>query len=91
MVKKYSKKALKHFIFILISWATSNTLLAYIIGKGELLGIIFDPISEHAIGFTAMVIFSGVFYYIFAHFREQVCTWACPYGRLQGVQECLIG
>jgi len=31
------------------------------------------------------LIFSGVFYFIFAFFREQVCTIACPYGRLQGV------
>jgi cytochrome c oxidase accessory protein FixG len=30
-------------------------------------------------------IFSGVFYFIFAFFREQVCIIACPYGRLQGV------
>jgi cytochrome c oxidase accessory protein FixG len=32
-----------------------------------------------------MVLFTGVFYSVFARFREQVCTIACPYGRLQGV------
>ena len=83
--EKITKKGVKHFLFILVSWATGNTLLAYIIGKDELIAIITDPVSEHVVGFSAMVIFSGVFYYIFAHFREQVCTWACPYGRLQGV------
>ena len=83
--EKIFKKGVKHFIFVLISWATSNTLLAYIIGTKELIAIITEPVSLHTAGFTAMVIFSGVFYYIFAHFREQVCTWACPYGRLQGV------
>lgn len=83
--EKIFKKGIKHFIFVLISWATSNTLLAYIIGTEDLLAIITEPVSNHTAGFTAMVIFCAVFYYIFAHFREQVCTWACPYGRLQGV------
>jgi cytochrome c oxidase accessory protein FixG len=34
---------------------------------------------------VALLIFTGVFYFIFAWFREQVCIIACPYGRLQGV------
>jgi cytochrome c oxidase accessory protein FixG len=32
-----------------------------------------------------MVFFTGMFYFIFSRFREQVCTNVCPYGRLQGV------
>ena len=35
--------------------------------------------------FFGVLIFTGVFYFIFAWFREQVCTIACPYGRLQSV------
>jgi cytochrome c oxidase accessory protein FixG len=34
---------------------------------------------------VALLIFTGIFYFIFAWFREQVCIIACPYGRLQGV------
>ena len=83
--EKIFKKTLKHSVFIIISWITSNTFLAYIIGKDELIKLMTEPVTEHITGFSAMIIFSGVFYYIFAHFREQVCTWACPYGRLQGV------
>ena len=30
-----------------------------------------------------MVLFTLVFYGIFARFREQACTFICPYGRLQ--------
>src|SRR5690625_5767788 len=33
----------------------------------------------------SLLIFTGIFYFIFAWFREQVCIIACPYGRLQGV------
>ena len=30
-----------------------------------------------------MVLFTLVFYGIFARFREQACTFICPYGRFQ--------
>jgi cytochrome c oxidase accessory protein FixG len=32
-----------------------------------------------------MLVFTGVFYFVFARFREMVCMVVCPYGRLQGV------
>ena len=35
--------------------------------------------------FIKLLVFTGVFYFVFAWFREQVCIIACPYGRLQGV------
>ncbi|MDX5320835.1 MAG: 4Fe-4S dicluster domain-containing protein, partial [Bacteroidota bacterium] len=35
--------------------------------------------------FVSLVIFTGVFYFVFAWFRELVCIIVCPYGRLQGV------
>lgn len=83
--EKIWKKSLKHFLFAAISFAIGNTFLAYIIGSEELFKIITEPVSEHAGGFSAMVIFSAVFYGVFAWMREQVCTTVCPYGRLQGV------
>ncbi|MCZ2102309.1 MAG: 4Fe-4S binding protein [Chitinophagales bacterium] len=82
---KILKKGGKHFLFLLLAVIISNTFLAYIIGLDEVVKIIKDPISEHASGFIAMVIFSFVFYIVFAKLREQVCTTICPYGRLQGV------
>jgi len=82
---KIYKKSLKHFIFYGISFLIGNTFLAYIIGIDELFKIVTDPPSEHLGGLTAMILFSGAFYFIFAFFREQVCTMVCPYGRLQGV------
>ena len=35
-------------------------------------------------GFVAMILFTAVFYGVFARFREQACIIVCPYGRLQG-------
>lgn len=83
--EKIWKKTLKHIIFLGISFIISNTFLAYIIGTEELRLIITEPISEHTGGLVAMIIFSLLFYGVFAWMREQVCTTVCPYGRLQGV------
>jgi cytochrome c oxidase accessory protein FixG len=39
----------------------------------------------HTSTLIALLIFTAVFYFVFAWFREQVCIIACPYGRMQGV------
>ena len=82
---KILKKTTKHAIFYGISFVIGNTFLAYLIGTDRLFKIITDPPSEHIAGLAIMLLFSGVFYGVFAFFREQVCTMVCPYGRLQGV------
>lgn len=82
---KFFRKALKHSVFFVISFIIANTFLAYIITTDELFKIISEPISEHTGDLTSLLIFTGVFYWVFAFFREQVCTVVCPYGRLQGV------
>lgn len=82
---KIRKRLLKWFIFFVISFIISNVFLAYFIGSDELISIITDPPKEHIKGLALLLIFTGVFYFIFVWFREQVCIIACPYGRLQGV------
>jgi cytochrome c oxidase accessory protein FixG len=83
--QKIGKKLSKHGLFLGVSFLISNTFLAYIIGADELWKIQTSPLSTHFVGFVAMVIFTLVFYMVFAILREQVCTTICPYGRLQGV------
>lgn len=83
--EKVRKKVSKHAIFYGMAFLISNMFLAYIIGKDQLFEIITDPPSEHAGGLAAMIIFSGVFYGVFASMREQVCHFVCPYGRMQSV------
>jgi cytochrome c oxidase accessory protein FixG len=81
----YVRKAIKHIVFLLISFMISNTFLAYIIGVDELFKIMSEPVSEHIVGFAAIFFFTLVFYAVYAFVREIVCTVVCPYGRLQGV------
>jgi cytochrome c oxidase accessory protein FixG len=84
-LEKIKKRTLKWFIFFIISFVIANVFLAYIIGSDALFKLIENgPIAELQ-NFIALLIFTGVFYFIFVWFREQVCIIACPYGRLQGV------
>ena len=83
--KKIFKKSLKHVIFFAIALFIANIFLSYIVGVDQVRNIISEPISQHLGGFFAMLVFSGLFYGVFAFFREQVCIAVCPYGRLQGV------
>jgi cytochrome c oxidase accessory protein FixG len=82
--EKVRKRVLKHVIFFAISFLIANTFLAYIIGSDALLEIVTEPFGAHIGGLAAITVFSGVFYGVFAFFREQVCIAVCPYGRLQG-------
>ena len=81
--RKLVKKLAKHAIFLGLSFVIGNTLLAYIIGIEPLLQIITDHPANHLTGLFFMCLFTLLFYGIFARFREQACTFICPYGRFQ--------
>ena len=83
--KKIRKRLLKWSVFFIISFLIANVFLAYLIGSDKLLGYISDGPMAHLGTMIPLLIFTSVFYFVFAWFREQVCIIACPYGRLQGV------
>jgi cytochrome c oxidase accessory protein FixG len=82
---KVAKRVGKHLVFFLLSFLIGNTLLSYIIGSDQLFTLITDNPANHVTGLSFMVLFTLVFYLIFARFREQACTFICPYGRFQSV------
>ncbi|UII80949.1 cytochrome c oxidase accessory protein CcoG [Flagellimonas sp. CMM7] len=83
--KKIRKRVLKWTIFFIISFLIANVFLAYLIGSDKLIRYVFDGPMAHLGTMIPLLIFTAVFYFVFAWFREQVCIIACPYGRLQGV------
>lgn len=83
--EKIKKRALKWSIFLIISFVVANVFLAYLIGSDKLIQYILDGPIAHISTLFSLLLFTAVFYFIFAWFREQVCIIACPYGRLQGV------
>ena len=83
--EKIVKKLGKQVIFLAISILIGHLMMAYLIGIEEVKQVISDGPRAHLSGFLGLIFFSGVFYWVFAYFREQACTVVCPYGRLQGV------
>ena len=82
---KVIKKTIKHILFFFVAVLITNIFLLWFIGPDELKQIITDPLSEHFNGFIIMLVISATIYWIYAFFREQICTMVCPYGRMQGV------
>ncbi|ARV15233.1 cytochrome c oxidase accessory protein CcoG [Polaribacter sp. SA4-12] len=83
--EKIRKRVLKWIIFFIISFVIANVFLAYLIGGDTLISYITGDPLDNVSTLISLTIFTCVFYFIFAWFREQVCIIACPYGRLQGV------
>lgn len=82
--EKVVKKAFKHFVFYMISFVIANYFMAYVVGTEELWNMVKHPAAN--LGTLAgLIVFTYVFYAVYAFFREQACTVVCPYGRLQGV------
>jgi len=80
---KILMKLAKHAVFFALSFLIGNTLLSYIIGTEQLHRLVTDNPAHHLTGLGFMLLFTLVFYAIFARFREQACTFICPYGRFQ--------
>lgn len=83
--EKIRKRVTKWIVFFIISFLIANVFLAYLVSSDRLLLMIKEGPALHTSTLIALLIFTAVFYFVFAWFREQVCIIACPYGRMQGV------
>jgi cytochrome c oxidase accessory protein FixG len=84
-VEKLFKKGGKLVVFFMLSFLIANFFLGYIIGIDEVGKLVKEGIFVHLGTFSALVIFTLVFFFVYSWFREQACIIVCPYGRLQGV------
>ena len=82
---KVWRKTLKHVIYIVFSIFIAHITMAYLIGIEKVKELITSSPSQNWAGFIGLVVFTGLFYFVFSKLREQVCIAICPYGRLQGV------
>lgn len=83
--EKIFKRTLKNSIFFGISFSVANFFMMYLISWEKWWVIVNEGPVSNLSGFSTILIFSAVFFFVFAWFREQVCLIVCPYGRLQGV------
>jgi len=81
--EKLAKRVTKHVIFILLAAMIAHIFLAYFVSMDALFGWISESPAAHPKAFAFMIFMTGVLYFNFSWFREQLCLIICPYGRLQ--------
>jgi cytochrome c oxidase accessory protein FixG len=83
--RKFGIKAAKWVIWTVIALAMSATFVAYFVGWAPLLrGLSTEPLAWKGALFT-LALLTAAIVFDFGWFRDQMCTIACPYGRLQNV------
>jgi cytochrome c oxidase accessory protein FixG len=80
-----ARKIAKHTAFILVSFVVAHVFLSYFVSIPALFDMMRDRPREHPEAFAWAFAMTGVMYFNFAWFREQLCIIICPYGRLQSV------
>lgn len=80
---KTTKRIVKHALFFLLSALIAHLLLAYFVSLPRLYGMVTGAPTAHWGAFVFVFVASGLLYFDFAWFREQLCIVICPYGRLQ--------
>jgi cytochrome c oxidase accessory protein FixG len=83
--EKIRKRVLKNGIFFAISFIIANIFMMYLISRDEWWAVVSDDPADHLGALFSILVFSGVFFFVFSWFREQVCLIVCPYGRLNSV------
>jgi cytochrome c oxidase accessory protein FixG len=77
------RSALIHGLYLIAAFAVAHMFLAYFVSFSQLTQIVRRSPAEHPEAFTWAMVLTGVFYFNFGWFREQLCLIICPYGRLQ--------
>lgn len=80
---KALRRGLKHVLFLAVSATIAHLFLAYFVSLPELWAMMHQAPGQHWSAFVFVGVFTGVLYFNFAWFREQLCIVICPYGRLQ--------
>ncbi|MDR1284271.1 MAG: cytochrome c oxidase accessory protein CcoG, partial [Opitutaceae bacterium] len=82
---KIARRIGKHLAFVLLSAGIAHLFLAYFVSIPQLWSMMTHAPGAHRTSFVFMAVATGILYFNFAWFREQLCLIICPYGRLQSV------
>ncbi|MCU0791662.1 MAG: cytochrome c oxidase accessory protein CcoG [Opitutaceae bacterium] len=82
---KIVRRGGKQILFLLVSAVITHLFLAYFVSVPELWAMMHDAPAKHWSAFLFVAAATGILYFNFAWFREQLCLIICPYGRLQSV------
>lgn len=82
-ITKIAKRIAKHTAYLLVSATITHLFLAYFVSIPEVWSMMRAAPVEHWSAFAFMAVATGILYFNFAWFREQLCIVICPYGRIQ--------
>ncbi len=82
---KFWRKTLKHIAFFLMSTTVAHIFISYFVSLPGLWKMMQESPLNNISAFLWVFILTGIMYFNFAWFREQMCVIICPYGRLQSV------
>ena len=80
---KIFKRVTKHALYLAVSAAITHLFLAYFVSLPEVWRMMHSAPAEHWSAFGFILVATGILYFNFAWFREQLCIVICPYGRIQ--------
>lgn len=72
-------------VYLVVCMFLAHTFLSYFVGVEALAQWLRTPPWEHPTAFLVMTTTTVMMLYHFLFYREQLCLFACPYGRLQSV------
>ncbi|MDE3084247.1 MAG: cytochrome c oxidase accessory protein CcoG, partial [Verrucomicrobiota bacterium] len=81
--KKIILRGTRHALFIILAAAIAHVFLSYFVSLPALWSMMRIAPTQHWGAFLFVTAATGVLYFNFAWFREQLCIVICPYGRLQ--------
>ncbi|WP_282605532.1 cytochrome c oxidase accessory protein CcoG [Pelagibius sp. Alg239-R121] len=79
---KLGKKALKHVAWLLIAAATGGAWVFYFADAPTILVDVFT-LDAPPVAYITIAVLTGSTYLFGGHAREQVCTYMCPWPRIQ--------
>jgi cytochrome c oxidase accessory protein FixG len=80
-----TRRLAKNAVYLALSFVLANVFLSYFVGVESLRHWVLQAPAQHFGGFSVVLATTGLVFFDFAYFREQMCTVACPYARLQSV------
>lgn len=81
----FLRKSLKHSLFFGIILIISNAFLAYFVAPATLWDWVTHSPTENPRGFAAVTFIFMALYFDLIWFREQFCSFLCPYARFQSL------
>jgi cytochrome c oxidase accessory protein FixG len=82
-IDKLKKRALKHGLWLAIAWWTGGAWVLYFADAPTL---VRDLATMRAapVAYASIAVLTVTTYMLAGHMREQVCTYMCPWPRIQG-------